>query len=168
VTELAARLSEVATACQHDLGRPASAEEITTAYNARRTGGPITAAKVRATLMAIQSPLSLELPLGDDGEGTFGEVLEDRTGHLEQPPAAAEAHVCHAEVATVLADTLTTREIWVLQMRFGLGGQPQQPLEQVGATLGVTRERVRQIEVEALGKLRASPRIEHLRVYLPG
>ncbi len=170
VIELATRLTEISTTCQSALGRPATVEEITAAYNDRaRRGKPaITAAKVRATLMAIQNPISLELPIGEDGEGTLGEVLEDLTGHLEQPQTAAERQICRAEVATLLHTTLTARETLVLQLRFGLTGAAPQRLEQVGTTLGVTRERIRQIEMEALTKLRANPATQRLHDYLPG
>lgn len=167
VIELATRLTELAVICQQDLGRPPTPEEVAAAYNARAPR-PITAAKVRATLTAIQNPVSLELPIGDEGDGTLGEVLEDTTERLEEPQAVAEARTCSADVAAALAATLSAREIQVLELRFGLSGGPQQPLERVGEVLGVTRERVRQIEAEALRKLRAAPAAQHLRAYLPG
>jgi RNA polymerase primary sigma factor len=170
VIELATHLAEVAVICHHDLGHPPTAAELASAYNARRPAGadPVTAAKVQATLAAVQNPVSLEEPLGEDGEGTLGDILEDLTGHLEQPLAVVEARGCRAAVTTLLSAALTPREAQVLQMRFGLAGPPQQPLEKVGQTLGLTRERVRQIEREAMDKLRADPTTERLRVYLPG
>jgi len=61
---------------------------------------------------------------------------------------------------------LTEKESQVIVMRFGIGGIEPMALEQVGAVMGVTRERIRQIESKALRKLRSSPRTQHLRTYL--
>ncbi len=61
---------------------------------------------------------------------------------------------------------LTDRESTILQHYFGLGGEDKKTLEQVGQMMGLTRERIRQIKEEALGKLRAQPGLEELRTYL--
>lgn len=105
-------------------------------------------------------PVSLELPIGEDGEQQLGDVLED-----ESSDTAADAtnRTLSDEVREVLEDVLTVRERLVLQLRFGLGNGHTYPLEQVGRQLGVTRERVRQIEEGALAKLRHPKVIERLR-----
>ncbi len=167
VLELASHLTEAATRYQHTLGRPPTPEELTTIYN-QTARTPVTVAKVRTTLDAIQNPISLDGAIGEEGEGTYADVLEDMTGGLDQPAAAAESHACRAELIATLQALLTEREVAVLQMRFGLGTGGPQPLEQVGIQLGITRERVRQIEAEALRKLRENPvALARLRDYLP-
>ncbi len=107
------------------------------------------------------SPLSLELPVSEDEEKELGDLLADEAA---PPEEAAALHLMKEEVREVLEDVLTPREQIVLELRFGLGGSGQTyPLEQVGRQLGVTRERVRQIEAEALRKLRQPQVLERLR-----
>jgi RNA polymerase primary sigma factor len=107
------------------------------------------------------SPLSLELPVSEDEEKELGDLLADEAA---PPEEAAALHLMKEEVREVLEDVLTPREQIVLELRFGLGGSGQTyPLEQVGRQLGITRERVRQIEAEALRKLRQPQVLERLR-----
>ena len=170
VIELATALGDLTLTSLQEQGVAPTPAVLAAAYNARQPEQRrwITAAKVQATLAAVQTPVSLEAPLGgDEGDGTLIDVLEDRTGHLEHPQAVAETQSCREAVATLLTTTLTAREAQVLQLRFGLGGQLAQPLEKVGLALGITRQRVQQIEAEALAKLRATHKSTPLRVYLP-
>jgi RNA polymerase primary sigma factor len=107
------------------------------------------------------TPISLELPVGEDEEQELGDVLADEAS--TSPEEAATARTMKQEVQEVLEDVLTSRERLVLQLRFGLGNGHTYPLEQVGRQLGITRERVRQIEAGALAKLRQPKVLERLR-----
>jgi RNA polymerase primary sigma factor len=108
------------------------------------------------------TPISLELPVGEDEEQELGDVLADEAS--TSPEEAATTRTMKQEVQDVLEDVLTPRERLVLQLRFGLGNTGHTfPLEQVGRQLGITRERVRQIEAGALAKLRHPKVLERLR-----
>src|SRR2546426_941203 len=107
------------------------------------------------------APVSLELPVGEDEEQELGDVLADTES--ASPEDIATTQTLKDEVQRVLESVLTPRERLVLQLRFGLGDSQAHPLEQVGRELGITRERVRQIEAGALAKLRQPPVLERLR-----
>jgi len=107
------------------------------------------------------APVSLELPVGEDEEQELGDVLADTES--ASPEELATTQTLKDEVQHVLESVLTPREQLVLQLRFGLGNGQAHPLEQVGRELGITRERVRQIEAGALAKLRQPPVLERLR-----
>ncbi len=107
------------------------------------------------------TPISLELPVGEDEEQELGDVLADEAS--TSPEEVATTRTMKAEVQDVLEDVLTPRERLVLQLRFGLGNGHTFPLEQVGRQLGITRERVRQIEAGALAKLRHPKVLERLK-----
>jgi RNA polymerase primary sigma factor len=107
------------------------------------------------------APVSLELPVGEDEEQELGDVLADTES--ASPEDIATTQTLKDEVQRVLESVLTPRERLVLQLRFGLGNSQAHPLEQVGRELGITRERVRQIEAGALAKLRQPPVLERLK-----
>ena len=107
------------------------------------------------------APVSLELPVGEDEEQELGDVLADTESAT--PEDLATTQTLKDEVQRVLESVLTPREQLVLQLRFGLGNGQAHPLEQVGRELGITRERVRQIEAGALAKLRQPPVLDRLR-----
>ena len=107
------------------------------------------------------APVSLELPVGEDEEQELGDVLADTES--ASPEDIATTQTLKDEVQRVLESVLTPRERLVLQLRFGLGNGQAHPLEQVGRELGITRERVRQIEAGSLAKLRHPPVLERLR-----
>ena len=107
------------------------------------------------------TPISLELPVGEDEEQELGDVLADTESAT--PEDLATTQTLKDEVQRVLESVLTPREQLVLQLRFGLGNGQAHPLEQVGRELGITRERVRQIEAGALAKLRQPPVLDRLR-----
>jgi RNA polymerase sigma factor, sigma-70 family len=107
------------------------------------------------------APVSLELPVGEDEEQELGDVLADTES--ASPEEVATTQTLKDEVQHVLEAVLTPREQLVLQLRFGLGNGQAHPLEQVGRELGITRERVRQIEAGALAKLRQPPVLDRLR-----
>jgi RNA polymerase primary sigma factor len=137
-----------------ELGREPSEIEL-----AEATGlDPIRMVELQA---APGAPVSLELPVGEDEEQELGDVLADTES--ASPEDVATTQTLKDEVQRVLESVLTPREQLVLQLRFGLGNGQAHPLEQVGRELGITRERVRQIEAGALAKLRQPPVLDRLR-----
>ncbi|HLL80565.1 MAG TPA: sigma-70 family RNA polymerase sigma factor [Ktedonobacteraceae bacterium] len=137
-----------------ELGREPTEEELAFA-----TGlDPIRMVELQS---APGAPVSLELPVGEDEEQELGDVLADTES--ASPEDIATTQTLKDEVQRVLESVLTPRERLVLQLRFGLGNSQAHPLEQVGRELGITRERVRQIEAGALAKLRQPPVLERLR-----
>ncbi len=137
-----------------ELGREPTEQEL-----AEATGlDPIRMVELQA---APGAPVSLELPVGEDEEQELGDVLADTES--ASPEDLATTQTLKDEVQRVLESVLTPRERLVLQLRFGLGNGQAHPLAQVGRELGITRERVRQIEAGALAKLRQPPVLERLR-----
>ena len=116
--------------------------------------------RVEELLELVEDPVSLETPVGE-GESVYADLLED--GNCEQPESALAELLRGTELASALA-RLNERMRHVLELRFGLSGEKPQTLEQVGLSLGVTRERVRQLESRALAELRNDARA--LRLYL--
>jgi len=137
-----------------ELGREPTEQEL-----AEATGlDPVRMVELQA---APGAPVSLELPVGEDEEQELGDVLADTES--ASPEELATTQTLKDEVQRVLESVLTPREQLVLQLRFGLGNGQAHPLEQVGRELGITRERVRQIEAGALAKLRQPPVLDRLR-----
>ncbi|HDQ72122.1 MAG TPA: sigma-70 family RNA polymerase sigma factor [Chloroflexi bacterium] len=119
---------------------------------------------VRWMLQVSQRPLSLDKPIGDEEEASeLGSFIEDQTA--PSPSQTAEHDLLREDLERMLR-SLTPREVRVLRMRFGLGGDTDHTLKEVGDKLGVTRERVRQIERQALRKLRHPRHRRQLRSYL--
>jgi RNA polymerase primary sigma factor len=106
---------------------------------------------------AARLPLSLEAPLTDDGDLTRGDMVDDEAA-AEAPRVAAEAADL-ADRLTQALDELPGRERQVLRLRFGLSGEPERTLDEVASVLGVSRERIRQVESSALARLRAMPAV---------
>lgn len=105
----------------------------------------------------------METPIGDDEDSHIGDFLED--SNIAQPDEAATADSMKETINASLA-SLTPREAKVLRMRFGIGTNKDHTLEEVGKELGVTRERIRQIEAKALRKLRHPSRAEQLMSFV--
>jgi RNA polymerase primary sigma factor len=158
IGEAMGKISHVSQEISQRMGRPATPEEIGEA-----TG--MTGDRIREILRAAQAPVSIDAPIGEDSDEN---QLRDFIGDDESatPEEEASHELLKDHLALTLEQVLTPREKIVLQMRFGLGDGHQYPLEKVGEVLGVTRERVRQIEVEALRKLRAPSLTERFRDYL--
>jgi RNA polymerase primary sigma factor len=139
-----------------ELGREPSVEEI-----AKRMG--VSAAKVRSLKKIAQEPLSLDAQVGVDGESHLGDFIEDK--EVAPPSDAALSRNMKERTASALK-MLTPREEKVLRMRFGLEDGEEHTLEEVGRSLAVTRERIRQIEAKALRSLREAPHARGLRSFL--
>jgi RNA polymerase primary sigma factor len=158
IGEAMGKISQTTQDLVQKLGRPPTAEEIGQALG-------MTGTRIQEILRAAQAPVSLEAPIGDEGEeNQVRDFVSDTDSATPEEEAAHE--VLKDQLATTLEEVLTPREKTVLQLRFGLGDGHQYPLEKVGEQLGVTRERVRQIEAEALRKLRAPALTERFRDYL--
>jgi RNA polymerase primary sigma factor len=112
----------------------------------------LTAERIRELLELVEHPVSLETPVGD-GESLYGDLVEDTNG---EGPAAATANQQRSVELSEALLRLNPRMQRVLTLRFGLDGRAPRTLEEVGVELGVTRERVRQLETRALQELRAT------------
>ena len=119
--------------------------------------------KVKGILKIAQEPISLQTPIGDEGDTSFGDFIEDKTA---VSPANATAYSMLKEQMDDVLLTLTEREEKVLRLRFGIGDGYPRTLEEVGHIFNVTRERVRQIEAKALRKLRHPTRSRKLKNFL--
>lgn len=120
--------------------------------------------KVRSLLKLSKDPVSMESPVGDDGESTLGDFIED-TNALTPEQQVSLSKLSEA-IEEALLD-LTVREAKVLRMRFGLDLNTDFTLEEIGKQFDVTRERIRQIEAKALRKLRHPSRAEKLKTFFP-
>ncbi|MFA6600541.1 MAG: RNA polymerase sigma factor RpoD [Candidatus Omnitrophota bacterium] len=119
--------------------------------------------KVKGILKIAQEPISLQTPIGDEGDTSFGDFIEDKSA---VSPANATAYSMLKEQMDDVLMTLTEREEKVLRLRFGIGDGYPRTLEEVGQIFNVTRERVRQIEAKALRKLRHPTRSRKLKSFL--
>ena len=119
--------------------------------------------KVKAILKVAQEPISLQTPIGDEGDTHFGDFIEDKRAIS---PANATVHSMLKDNMNNALATLTDREKKILLLRFGLEDGTARTLEEVGKVFRVTRERVRQIEAKALKKLRHPTRSRKLRAFL--
>jgi RNA polymerase primary sigma factor len=116
--------------------------------------------EVEMILRTAQTPLSLQAPVGDEGDCELGHLLTDR--HLPLPEEAAQSVSRTAALADCL-DSLTDRQRTVLELRYGLDGERPRTLDEIGLVFSVTHERVRQIEEQSLKKLAALAEAQQLR-----
>jgi RNA polymerase primary sigma factor len=142
----------------HRLFVQETGREPTEAELAQRLALPLD--RVQRVVRIVQEPISLETPIGDDGDGLLGDLVADQRA-VNPSDAVASSHL-RVQTARMLA-TLSAREERVLRMRFGIGEAVDYTLEEVGQHLAVTRERIRQIEAKAIRKLRHPVRSKHLR-----
>ena len=139
-----------------EIGREPTPEEL-----AEKLGMPLE--KVRKTLKIAREPLSLDTPIGEEGDSSLGDLIEDKNIVL---PIDAMIQSNLRETTTRLLASLTPREERIVRMRFGLGMNSDHTLEEVGQQFSVTRERIRQIEAKALRKLKHPSRSRDLRSFL--
>ena len=139
-----------------EYGREPSPEEIAEEME-------MSADKVRSILKIAQEAISLETPVGDEGDSSFGDFIEDKGA---ESPANTTAFSVFQEKLSEVLGSLTEREEKVLRLRFGLGDGYPRTLEEVGSVFNVTRERVRQIEAKALRKMRHPTRARELKSFV--
>jgi RNA polymerase primary sigma factor len=147
------KLSRIQRFLVQELGREPTPDEI-----AEKMQMPVE--KIRRVFKIAMQPISLETPIGEDGDSHFGDFIPDEDA---QSPVSATAFKLMQEKIEKVLNTLTEREQKVLRLRFGIGGSDfPRTLEEVGTIFNVTRERVRQIETKALNKLRHPKRRKEL------
>ena len=139
-----------------ELGREPTPEEL-----AEKLHMPLE--KVRKTLKIAKEPVSLETPIGEEGDSQLGDLIEDKNAIL---PIDAAIQTNLRDTTTRMLASLTPREERIVRMRFGLGMNSDHTLEEVGKQFSVTRERIRQIEAKALRKLKHPSRSRQLRTFL--
>jgi RNA polymerase primary sigma factor len=139
-----------------DLGREPTPEEIGVELG-------MTPQRVREILKMSQDPVSLENPVGDEGDSQLGDFVEDEAAVA---PLEAVGEVMQREQLAGVLGMLTRRERKVIELRFGLGGEHPRTLEEVGQKFGVTRERIRQIEVKTMAKLKSYRESQRLRDFI--
>jgi RNA polymerase primary sigma factor len=150
------KLLRVSHQLTQELGRDPSPDELGNALG-------VTSKKVENMIQVARRPLSLETPTDEEEDSVLGDFIED-----EESPAPAEAatrNLLREQLEEVLS-TLPPREVRILQLRYGLLDGQSYTLEEVGRKMGVTRERVRQIEAQALSRLRHPSHRRKLRDYI--
>jgi RNA polymerase primary sigma factor len=139
-----------------EIGREPTPEEL-----AEKLHMPVE--KVRKTLKIAKEPLSLETPIGEEGDSQLGDLIEDKNAIL---PIDSAIQSNLRDTTTRVLASLTPREERIVRMRFGIGISSDHTLEQVGKQFSVMRERIRQIEAKALRKLKHPSRSRVLRTFL--
>lgn len=152
------RMRRVQLQLTQELGREPSIDELA-------LGMETTPDKIEDLMEISRRPVSLETPIDEEGDSTFGDFVED----VSSPAPAEEVatHLLHEQLGEAL-NRLPSREAQILRLRYGLEDGRVYTLEEVGQTIGVTRERVRQLEAQALNRLRQSSAHVILRDYLYG
>ncbi len=152
------KLTRMSRSLLQEYGREPTPDEL-----AETTGIPVE--KVRAVMKIAKEPISLETPVGNDGESHVGEFIPDEHGTA---PDEAYAQMRFCEQTRQLLKTLTPREEKILRMRFGIDEARDHTLEEVGESFSLTRERIRQIETKALRKLRLPSQHRRMKTYISG
>ena len=150
------RMRRVQLQLLQELGREPKIDELA-------HGMDTTPDKVENLLEISRRPVSLETPIDDEGDSTFGDFVEDSSSPA--PSEEVATHLLHVQLQQAL-DKLPAREAQILRLRYGLADGRVYTLEEVGQTIGVTRERVRQLEAQALNRLRQSSAHVILKDYL--
>jgi len=158
VSESLRKIDKVRAELRRELGEDPTPEQL-----AARTG--LSTRKVLILLGTTQEPISLDMPVGDEGDTSLGSLLYDKTA--PDPQEELIDHEMREQIELMLA-LLDDRERLIMRKRFGFDGNETYVLQQIGEELNISRERVRQIEAQALRKLRNAARKRRLRDYLQG
>ena len=156
MTETINKIIRISRLFVQEYGREPSAQEI-----AKQMRIPVM--KVKEIMKISQVPISLQTPIGDEGDTHFGDFIEDKKA--VSPATATLQSMLKDEIGSVL-QTLDDRERKILELRFGIADGTTRTLEEVGMEFNVTRERVRQIESKALRKLRHPTRSRRIKQFL--
>jgi RNA polymerase primary sigma factor len=153
MVEIVNKLIRITRQLVQTLGREPTSAEIAQQMD-------IPEAKVRKVRKIMRTPISLETPVGEEGDSHLGDLIQDQA---QVSPAEALINVNREERTAHVLRTLSSREEKIIRMRFGIEDGSERTLEEVGQSFGVTRERIRQIEAKALRKLRHPSRSAKLR-----
>lgn len=153
--EIVNRVKQTHKQMYQSLGREPRVEEIAKVLE-------MEVERVEEALSLVSEPMSLDAQVGEDGESTIMDFVEDETS--VDPSDAVESESLCDQVVHVLS-TLTPREEKVIRMRYGIGEPTTYSLEEIGTRFALTRERIRQIEIKALRKLRHATRRHHLEAF---
>lgn len=138
------KVDKVSQSMEQRLGRRPTTEELANEVNEDPQ-------KLRRMLRQSQTPVSLNKEVGDEDTSELEQFIEDDT--TPTPDESTEERMLHEQLRQLLT-TLEPREAWILRMRFGLHGSREHTLKELGQKLGISKERVRQIQGQALRKLR--------------
>jgi RNA polymerase primary sigma factor len=152
------KLNRISRQMLQEMGREPTAEELAVKMEMPED-------KVRKVRKIAKEPISMDTPIGDEGDSHLGDFIEDAAA---VSPLESATSLSLGEATNQILASLTPREAKVLRMRFGIDMNTDHTLEEVGKQFDVTRERIRQIEAKALRKLRHPSRALHLRSFLDG
>jgi RNA polymerase primary sigma factor len=138
------RMAREQSRLQQSLRRPPTVEEVAEALGT-------TNVKVEQMMEIMRQPVSLQTPVGEDEEDVLGDLIEDV--EALNPEEMTDQLMLNEDLQKMLG-SLPPRELEVLQLRYGLGDEEPLTLAQVGERMGITRERARQLEAQAIGRLR--------------
>lgn len=158
VSESLRKIDRVRSDMRRESGEEPSHEQL-----GQRLG--LTTRKVSALLSTTQDPISLDAPVGDEDRTTLGALLHDRTTPNPQDEVITQEM---REQVQGMLKVLDERERAIVCKRYGFDGEETYVLQQIGEQMGISRERVRQIEAQALRKLRHMARKYQLREYIQG
>jgi len=157
MTETINKLLRVSRSLVQELGREPLIEEIS-----KKAGMQVD--KVARVLKITKDPISLETPIGDEDDSRLMDFIED--DNSQSPLENLEHKELKGLIDNALMTTLSNREEIIVRMRFGIDKDKEHTLEEVGNEFSVTRERIRQIEVKALKKLKRANRVYPIKTYL--
>ena len=157
MTETINRLIRISRILVQELGREPLAEEIS-----KKVGLPLE--KVLRVLKISKDPISLESPIGDEEDSRLMDLIENK--NMASPLQVLEMKELKQIMNNVLTSVLSKREESIVRLRFGIDGEREHTLEEVGQEFRVTRERIRQIEVKAIKKLKRAGRVFPIKSYL--
>lgn len=153
VTDLLSKIKKISIPMTQELGRAPTDEELASALN-------VDLDKVRTAMDMSHALTSLDTPIGEDEDSSIGDLIAD---YRTENPLDNLIEEANKEIINDVFETLPEREAEVLKLRFGIDQPQPLTLEEVGQKFGVTRERVRQIEVKAMRKLRSPARMSKLK-----